>query len=234
MPELPSIFVAALTGFISGLILCIPVGPVNLTILNEGARRGFKWAALIGIGATVMEVIYCALAFTGFSSLIDKHRYLKAGMEVFSFLFMVFLGVKFMMAKTVNVPLNVGKTAEKLTERIEEKLHPHSAFFIGLVRTMANPGVLLVWILLAVYFLSRDWVQPEWQSKVACVSGVARQHGTVVYRLELGRLLGSWPVQPQNPAAHGAWFRRGPVDTRPGSWFSSRLASGQEQNVRTR
>lgn len=172
MPELPPIFIAALTGFLSGLILCIPVGPVNLTIINEGARRGFKWAALIGIGASVMEVIYCAIAFTGFSS-IFANRYLKAGMEVFSFMFMVFLGIKFMTAKTVRAPLSVGKTAERIEGRIEEKLHPHSAFFIGLVRTMANPGVLLFWIFLAVYFLSRDWVQPEWQSKVACIGGVA-------------------------------------------------------------
>jgi threonine/homoserine/homoserine lactone efflux protein len=172
MPELPPIFVAVLTGFLSGLILCIPVGPVNLTIINEGARRGFKWAALIGIGASVMEVIYCAIAFTGFSS-IFANRYLKAGMEVFSFMFMVFLGIKFMTAKTVRAPLSVGKTAERIEGRIEEKLHPHSAFFIGLVRTMANPGVLLFWIFLALYFLSRDWVQPEWQSKVACIGGVA-------------------------------------------------------------
>ena len=106
MPDFPPIFVAALTGLISGLVLCIPVGPVNLTIINEGARRGFKWAALIGIGASVMEVIYCTIAFTGFSS-IFANRYIKAGMEVFSFMFMVFLGIKFMTAKTVRAPLNM-------------------------------------------------------------------------------------------------------------------------------
>ena len=50
MFELPPILLAVLTGFLSGLGLSIPVGPVNLTIMNEGARRGFKWAALIGIG----------------------------------------------------------------------------------------------------------------------------------------------------------------------------------------
>jgi len=43
MPELPPIFLAALTGFISGLLLSVPVGPVNLTIINDGAQRGFKW-----------------------------------------------------------------------------------------------------------------------------------------------------------------------------------------------
>ncbi len=176
MPDLPPILVAALTGFLSGLILCIPVGPVNLTIINEGARRGFKWAALIGLGASVMEVIYCTIAFTGFSA-IFANRYLKAGMEVFSFMFMVFLGIKFLTAKTVRAPLSIGKTAERIEGRIGEKLHPHSAFLIGLVRTMANPGVLLLWIFLALYFLSRDWVQPHWQSKLACIGGVAASTG---------------------------------------------------------
>ena len=63
MPELPPILVAGLTGLISGFVLCLPVGPVNLTIMNEGARRGFLWALMIGLGATTMEVIYCFLAF---------------------------------------------------------------------------------------------------------------------------------------------------------------------------
>src|SRR2546422_7923188 len=37
---------AVMTGFLSGFIISIPVGPINLTIINEGARRGFAWAAL--------------------------------------------------------------------------------------------------------------------------------------------------------------------------------------------
>ena len=100
MPELPPILLAGLTGLISGLLLSIPVGPINLTILNEGARRGFKWAALIGLGATTMEVIYCFIAFTGFASFFTR-GYVKAAMELFSFVFMLFIGIKFLLAKSV-------------------------------------------------------------------------------------------------------------------------------------
>src|SRR5260221_6994525 len=100
MFRLPPLVLAGLTGFLSGLLLSIPVGPVNLTIINEGARRGFKWAALIGLGATVMEVIYCAIAFTGFASFFTQ-GYVKAAMELFSFVFMLFLGVKFLLAKSI-------------------------------------------------------------------------------------------------------------------------------------
>lgn len=172
MPDFHPILVAALTGFISGLLLSIPVGPINLTIINEGARRGFLWAALIGCGASLMEVIYCAIAFTGFSSFFGN-RYIKAGMELFSFVFMLFLGVKFLLAKSVAAPTHLSNAADKLEERIGERLHPHSAFMTGLVRVMGNPGVLLFWIVLAANFMSRDWVEPTWPSKFACVGGVA-------------------------------------------------------------
>jgi threonine/homoserine/homoserine lactone efflux protein len=172
MPDLQPILKAALTGLAFGLLLCIPVGPINLTILNEGARRGFRWAALIGLGASAMEVIYCTIAFTSFSSFFGN-KYIKAGMEVFSFVFMLFLGIKFLMAKTVSAPIHISRAADKLEGRIEEKLNPHSAFFTGLVRTMANPGVLLFWIFLAVLFMSREWVERTWESKLACIGGVA-------------------------------------------------------------
>jgi threonine/homoserine/homoserine lactone efflux protein len=186
MPELHPILVAALTGFISGLLLSIPVGPVNLTIINEGARRGFRWAALIGLGASVMEVIYCAIAFTGFSSLFES-RLIKAGMELFTFVFMLFIGIKFLLAKSVAAPMHLSNAADKLKEQIEEKLHPHSAFMTGVVRVMGNVGVLLFWIVLATNFMSRDWVEPNYPSKFACVGGVAL--GTSVWFFGL-----SWAV----------------------------------------
>src|SRR4051812_32293314 len=153
MLNLPPIPLAAATGFISGLLLSIPVGPVNLTIMNEGARRGFRWAGLIGLGATAMEVIYCTVAFTGFASFFSQ-GYVKAAMEVFSFVFMLFLGVKFLLAKSV-------PASDPIEQRIEEKLHPHSAFMTGFVRVMGNPGVLVFWIILAANFISREWVGGE-------------------------------------------------------------------------
>jgi threonine/homoserine/homoserine lactone efflux protein len=173
MPELPPILLAALTGLVSGLLLSIPVGPINLTILNEGTRRGFKWAALIGLGATSMEVIYCFIAFTGFASFFTR-GYIKAAMELFSFVFMLFIGMKFLLSKSVQaLPVHLGATADRLEVRLQARLHPRSAFMTGLVRVMGNVGVLVFWIILAANFISREWVSPDWPGKLACVAGVA-------------------------------------------------------------
>ena len=176
MPELSPIAAAALTGFLSGLLLSIPVGPINVTIINEGARRGFRWAALIGAGAVAMEVIYCFVAFTGFASFFSR-GYVKAVMELSSFVFMLYLGLKFLLAKSVLPPAPLlsgdGPARPRFEERVEEKFHPHSAFMTGFVRVLGNPGVLVFWIILAANFISREWVTPDWPGKLACVAGVA-------------------------------------------------------------
>src|SRR5580704_7572798 len=143
------ILAALLTGFISGLLLSIPVGPVNLTIMNEGAQRGFTRAVLIGAGASLMEVIYCALAFTGFASIFNT-GFWKETMEFVSFAFMMVWGLKFLLIKSLPKADREG--------RIERKLHPTSAFMTGFIRVMGNPGVFVFWIFLGWYFIDHTWV----------------------------------------------------------------------------
>jgi threonine/homoserine/homoserine lactone efflux protein len=163
--DLPPSLVAALTGLFSGFLLSVPVGPVNLTIMNEGARRGLVWALMIGFGAVTMEVIYCALAFTGFASLFTG-KDINRVMELGSFVFMLYLGIRFLRVRTVSMPSGV-------EEQINTKFNPHAAFAIGFVRVMANPGVFAFWIVLAVKFITGGWVQPTWPGKLSCVAGVA-------------------------------------------------------------
>jgi threonine/homoserine/homoserine lactone efflux protein len=158
------LLLAALTGFLSGFIVSIPVGPINVTIINEGARRGLLWASLIGFGASAMEVIYCALAFTGFASFFNG-IVLKAAMELVSFIFILYLAIRFLKTKEVSGCTSVG-------EKLGERLNPHSAFGVGFVRVMLNPGVFLCWVVLGASFKARDWVGHSFSDVFWCVAGV--------------------------------------------------------------
>lgn len=168
MASVQPMLVAGFTGFCSGLLISVPVGPVNLTLINEGARNGFRQAALIGLGATTMEVLYCAVAFTSFASFFSRGP-VEAAMQVFSFAFLLFLGLRFLLASSVP---QLEELEQRIEARIEQRFEPHSAFMTGLVRTMANPGVLLGWIVLGANFISRGWVPPNHLGKLACLAGV--------------------------------------------------------------
>jgi threonine/homoserine/homoserine lactone efflux protein len=172
MADTHPVLLAALAGFVCALVFAsIPVGPINLTILNEGAQRGFVWAIFIGLGAAVMDTIYCAISFTGLSQFFD-HGVVKAAMQVMGFVFLLFLGFKFLLAQTVKVPTKLDSASEKLEARIEQRIHPHSAFATGFVRVLANLGVLIAWVVLAANLMAHDWVDDALAARAACVCGV--------------------------------------------------------------
>jgi threonine/homoserine/homoserine lactone efflux protein len=165
MPPLEHSNVAFVTGLIAGFLVSIPVGPINLTIINEGARRGFRWALMIGLGSVLMESIYCAISLTGFSAFLGLPK-VRSTMELLSFLFLLFLSWKYFRAKSI-------PEHSHSADRIEKKLHPHSAFMTGFVRVLGNPSVLLLWVTLTATFLSHNWVDQSVDDRVACVLGVA-------------------------------------------------------------
>jgi threonine/homoserine/homoserine lactone efflux protein len=196
MESIHPMLLAGLTGFVCGLVLSIPVGPVNLLIMNEGARRGFQWAMMIGVGATLMELIYCLIAFTGFASFFN-HGLVKEVMELTSFVFMLVFGLKFLLAKTVEAPLHLHARADAFEHQIEERLHPHSALMTGFVRVLANPGVLVGWTFFAANFISREWVTPDWPGKLSCVGGVAVSIGGWFTGLSWVSSLGQHRLSPR-------------------------------------
>ena len=178
MAESHPISVAALAGFVCALFFSSLPGPINLTILNEGTQRGFKWGLFIGLGAVVMDVIYCAISFTGISQLID-HGIAQTMMRVMGFVFLLFIGFKFLLAKPEQIPTRLNLAIGKLEERIEQTVHPHSAFATGFVRVAANLGVLVAWVALSAtllstkaFFSKEEWVDDSTPAKAACVGGV--------------------------------------------------------------
>jgi threonine/homoserine/homoserine lactone efflux protein len=184
MPELHPIFIATLAGFICALIFAaIPVGPINLTILNEGAQKGFVWTLFIGLGAAVMDTAYCGLSFTGLSSFLD-HGIVKASLQVASFVFLLFLGFKFLLAQSVQMHTRLDHASEVIEARLEQKFHPHSAFMTGVVRVGANLGVLVAWVVLSASLMAHDWVDATVVAKTACVVGVFL--GTLFWFVLLG------------------------------------------------
>jgi len=189
MPPLDHSNVAFVTGLVAGFLVSIPVGPINLTIINEGARRGFRWALMIGLGSVVMEAIYCAISLTGFSAFLGLPM-VKSTMELLSFLFLLYLSWKYFRAKSIPDHTQGG-------DRIEQKFHPHSAFMTGFVRVLGNPAVLLVWVTLTATFLSHNWVDESADDRVACVLGVAAGAALWFFLLAWGVSKGHGRISPR-------------------------------------
>ncbi len=164
------------TGFLAGYLACIPVGPVNVTILNEGARLGFRHAFFVGLGAVLMESIYSIIAFAGFAQLFLS-PWLRAVMELVSFVVVSAIGIRYLMTKEM-------PATPHSVELVEQRLHPHTAFMTGFVRVLGNPATLLFWIAFAAASVAHEWVDLSWASKGAAVLGIAM--GALAWFTKLG------------------------------------------------
>ncbi|MBN8248553.1 MAG: LysE family transporter [Verrucomicrobia bacterium] len=168
MTDWQDILTAAAVGIGAGFITSALGGPINITVVNESAQRGFFRGLLIALGATAMELVYCAAAFAGFAELFQRPL-VRAIMELFSFLLVLWLGIKYLRAGH----LEVGPKLERLEHLVEERLHPHTAFWTGFVRVLANPGVLLLWIAITGSLVAHRVLQPTLAGKLMFCAGVA-------------------------------------------------------------
>src|SRR5258707_15458530 len=95
-----------IAGFVCGLVVSVPVGPVNLTVINQALRRGFGTAFLMGIGAMCAEALYASLMLWGHSSILDTPRVLGVprksivlALRVVAVIVIAVLGVRYLLFK---------------------------------------------------------------------------------------------------------------------------------------
>jgi len=154
---------AVSAGALTGFVCAVPVGPVNVAIMEEGIHSGRRRALIIAAGALLMELIYCIIAFGGFANLFEDPT-IRATVELISFLAVTIFGIRYLMTDTVTVQ---GKRARM----IEQRLHPHTMFWTGFVRVLVNPNVLMFWIMISAVLLANGTLQPAWESRMSCVAG---------------------------------------------------------------
>ncbi|MEI8064483.1 MAG: LysE family transporter [Verrucomicrobiota bacterium] len=156
-----------LAGMGCGFIVSVPVGPVNLTVINNALRKGFRPAFLAGLGAIVAESFYAALMLAGHSSLLDQST-VSWVLRIVAVVVMAGMGVRSLLAKPEPFETQSAATAE----RADERWHHPQTFLLGFVLTISNLMLVLLWATLAALLFAREWVDPGLLSRSVCVAGV--------------------------------------------------------------
>jgi threonine/homoserine/homoserine lactone efflux protein len=60
------------TAYVLGLSVAAVLGPINILAIRTGLERGFRFAFLVGLGATVADGLYTLLAALGMSAVVGR------------------------------------------------------------------------------------------------------------------------------------------------------------------
>lgn len=143
---------AFLTGLLTGIIISIPIGPINVTVVSKGFKQGFKNAFAVGLGASSMDFFYCSATMLGLSAIVHKLE-VNIIFQVIGFFLLLYLGIKDVATKVENF---------RYESVVPKNGRFHSAFLLGVFMYVSNPTLVAFWITLSGMI----------QSSSAIVSGV--------------------------------------------------------------
>ncbi|CUU00617.1 Threonine/homoserine/homoserine lactone efflux protein [Candidatus Kryptobacter tengchongensis] len=150
--------IALFAGIIFGVIISVPIGPINLTILTKGMRDGFKPAFWTGVGSATMEFLYCLLAMFGMGALVE-HSLGNIIVQIFAFLILFIFGFRNLIVhpkKIYNGEFALNNGNGKLN--FIKKHHIHNTFLVGAVLYALNPTFIIFWITIAGFVQSTSLI----------------------------------------------------------------------------
>ncbi len=131
--------VALLIGLIIGIAISIPIGPINVNVISRGLKQGFSNAFAVGLGASLMDLVYCGASMLGLSAIVHKIE-VNIIFQVIGFLLLIYLGIRDIRTKA---------DAFRYENEVQQTSKFHSAFLVGVFMYVSNPALVAFWITLS-------------------------------------------------------------------------------------
>ncbi len=136
-----------LTSFVEGVLLglgaAVPLGAINVLVMNTALRR-YSAAVAIGVGAITSDITYLIVILFGFLHFVDNPNLTKV-MTVVGALFMVYLA--WMVWKNRNEPIHAIST---------KKMSLWKYYIKGYILTLINPYSIVFWFSVSAYISSKE------------------------------------------------------------------------------
>ncbi len=132
-------------GFLLGLGAAVPLGPINILIMNK-ALNHYKFGMAIGFGAMSADILYLTMIFIGVISFINNPFILNS-LGILGSLFLLYLGII------------IYQNRDKRLESNQNNINTKSIFKLylqGFILTLFNPYTVAFWLSIAGYTVHKE------------------------------------------------------------------------------
>lgn len=120
-------------GIVLGLSITAPIGPTNVEVIRRGAREGSRSAAAFCLGVMVALVLYLLLVVFGLSFLTESVVF-NTLLTLFGIIVLAYLAYSSIKDFFTGTEVDLGG-----------QVGGNKHFVPGIVLTISNPAVLLLW-----------------------------------------------------------------------------------------
>ena len=145
---------AILTGLLTGFLMCIPIGPLNVWVMQTVIKKSSLAALLVALGGSLMDVVYFYAILNGLSIITIPTSW-NTPLKVVGIFLIIVLGIK---------ELFFSEDVEEVSTE-EKKISYRGMggyFILGVVIYTSNPTLIITMTGLGTFIKSLELFTFDW------------------------------------------------------------------------
>ncbi|MBK7538427.1 MAG: LysE family transporter [Myxococcales bacterium] len=136
-----------LIGFAAGALTGVPIGPVNVAVIDAAYRYTMRRALAVGLGGAIADALYCALGVAGVTPVLRSNPSIPPVLYAISGVVLLGYGVLTVRTRPM-VPVQHESAPTPRASR-----EAWSGFKIGITLIILNPAAIVTWVVIVGSFI---------------------------------------------------------------------------------
>jgi len=154
-----------LIGIAAGALTGVPIGPVNVAVIDAAYRHTFRRAIAVGLGGALADGMYAALGVLGISPILSSYPSVPPILFAVSGVVLLIYGFLTARSQPVTPATEGGGSQQKI---IDPKRELKEGFTVGLLLIILNPAAIVTWVVIMGTIIP----EPTRLGGIACAIGV--------------------------------------------------------------
>jgi len=146
-----------------GVFTGVPIGPLNVAVIDAAYRHNFRRAVAVGMGGATADGMYASLGILGIGPLLDRHPNVPPILYGVSGLALLIYGI----VTARSQPLPPVELSPPPTGDPPPRIFP--GYLLGIALILLNPAAIVTWVVIVGSYAAGV----DTANGVAVVSGIA-------------------------------------------------------------
>jgi arginine exporter protein ArgO len=152
-------------GFAIGVLTGVPIGPLNVAVIDAAYRHNFRRALAVGLGGATADGLYSTLGILGIGPLLEAHPGVPPILYAISGVVLLIYGLVTARAQ----PLAQAPAGTPPGPPQTGGQHLTAGFLLGIALILLNPSALITWVVIVGSYAAGV----NTTDGIACVLGIA-------------------------------------------------------------
>jgi threonine/homoserine/homoserine lactone efflux protein len=138
-----------LIGATVGVISGVPIGPVNLAVIDAAFRHSLRRALMVGLGGALGDGLYALVGIVAMGPILGRYPVVSPVLYGVSGLGLFFYAIKVLRSQ----PVAPVRKPTHVPPSVSAEAPLWSAFLGGLGLVMMNPAAIVTWVIIVGLFM---------------------------------------------------------------------------------